>query len=174
MSVHQIASYGCTALTGSNKAGKIRPDADGYYTMVVGAVNSFNSAGAYYPAEPAKALFNDSSSFQRRISDGALRGEMGHPRKLPGMTIRDFMSRCMDIQEDNVCCHFRRIWLESGHKDPQGRPVVAIMAEVKPAGPKGPALAEQRRERLLQHSKLYSRCNAKWSIEQTTAHNCDF
>jgi len=48
----------------------------------------------------------------------------------------------MDIQEDNVCCHFRRIWLEAGHKSPDGRPVVAIMAEVKPSGPKGPALAE--------------------------------
>ena len=31
------ASYSCTALVGSNKTGVLKPDADGYYTVVLGA-----------------------------------------------------------------------------------------------------------------------------------------
>jgi len=142
MSIKTIASYSCTALVGTNKAGILKPDTDGYYTMVVGAVNSFNSMGAYYPEGPAKELFNESSAFQRRVRDGALFGELGHPRQAPGMNMREFMARCMDIQETNICCHFRKVWLEAGHQDPQGRPIVAIMAEVKPAGAKGYVLKE--------------------------------
>lgn len=138
----RIATYSCTALNGTNKAGTLKPDADGYYTLIVGAVGSYNSVGAYYPAGPARELFEDSSAFQRRIRDGALYGELGHPRKTPSMSNRDFMSRCMDIHETNICCHFRRIWLESGHRDPQGRPIVAILAELKPTGPMGHVLQD--------------------------------
>lgn len=137
----QSASYGCTALKGTNKVGILRPDADGYYTVVVGALNFYNSAGAYYPLAPAKALFDESSSFQRRVKNGCLKGETGHPRMVPGMSVRDFMTRVMDIYEPNVCCHFRKIYLDYDRvKDDRGRPVVAIVAEVKPTGPMGPAL----------------------------------
>ena len=53
-------NYSCTALVGSNKSGVLKPDADGYYTVVLGALNFFNSAGHYYPLEPAEKLFADS------------------------------------------------------------------------------------------------------------------
>lgn len=139
----RIATYSCTALNGTNKTGELKPNADGYYTLCVGAVNSYNSAGAFYPEEPALELFNESSAFQRRIKDGALYAELGHPRKLPSMSNRDYMARCMDILETNIVAHFRRVWLERGTmRDPQGRPVVAIMAEVRPYGPMGHVLKE--------------------------------
>jgi hypothetical protein len=136
----QSASYGCTALKGTNKAGVVKPDASGYYTLVVGALDFFNSGGAYYPLGPAKAMFDEAHSFQRRIRNGCLFGEMGHPR--PGqMNMQQFMARVMDIDEKNVCCHFRRVYLDYDRiTDAKGRKVVAIMAEVKPAGPMGPAL----------------------------------
>lgn len=143
MTIPQRASFSCTALVGTNKAGILKPDADGYYTVVLGALDFYNSAGSFYPFESAKALFQDSSSLMRRIANGCLFGEMGHPRKLPGMSQRDFVNRVMDIQETNVCCHIRKVTIETGSvKDAQGRPCVAIIGEIKPAGPMGPALKE--------------------------------
>lgn len=136
----QRASFACTALVGTNKAGVLKCDADGYYTVVLGALNIFNSAGAFYPFESAKQVFKESSSLMRRIANGACRGEYGHPRP-NGMNTREFMSRVMDIYEPNVCCHFRKVWIDyTGVKDENGRPVIAVMGEVKPVGPMGPAL----------------------------------
>lgn len=136
-------TYQCTALVGTNKAGKISPDEDGYYTLVVGGLNAFNSGGAFYPVGPAKSLFDSSSSFQRRIENGNCKGECGHPKPTPGQSNRDFLQRVLQIEETRVSCHFRKIWLEDqGVKDAQGRNIIAIMAELKPSGPMGPALKE--------------------------------
>lgn len=137
------AVYQCTALLGINKKGVLKADEDGYYTVVVGALNAFNSSGAYYPLAPAKALFEDSSGFMRRVKNGNCKGECGHPKPLPGSTNRDFLQRVLQIEETRVCCHFRKIWLaDEGVKDTQGRTIIAILAEVKPSGPMGPALKE--------------------------------
>lgn len=139
----QRASYSCTALVGTNKSGVLRPTEDGYYTVVLGALNVFNSGGAYYALEPAKALFDESSAFMRRIKDGALRGECGHPRRAANMQPRDFFTRVLDVYEPNISHHIRRVWLEeSGMRDDRGLVVVTIMGEVKPCGPMGPALKE--------------------------------
>lgn len=135
------AMYSCTALVGTNKAGTLKADADGYYTLVLGALNIHNAAGAFYPLESAKHLFDSSSSLIRRIETGNLRGECGHPKQLPGQNTRDYLQRILQIEETNICCHFRRVWLVDG-KDDKGRNVVLVMGEVKPAGPRGPALKE--------------------------------
>lgn len=133
--------FGCTALQGTNKAGILKADADGYYEMVVGGLNMFNSAGQWYTYEGAKQLFEQSSQFQRRVSRGNLRGEVGHPRKEPGMSDDDFIHRIMEIRETNVCVHFKEIWLDFNRvKGSDGRAVVAIMAKLTPAGPFGESL----------------------------------
>ena len=55
----------------------------------------------------------------------------------------DYVRRIMTIDEKSVCVQFRRIWLDDRSiKDSAGRPVVAIMAELKPVGPYGEALAK--------------------------------
>lgn len=134
-------TYSCTALDGMNKKGIIKPDADGYYTLVLGALDIHNSSGQFYSFDGSKAVFEESSSFMRRIKDGCLHGETGHPRKAPGMSTRDFISRVLDIDERNICCHFKDITIErSKVKDKNGRYVIAIIGKVKPAGPNGPAL----------------------------------
>lgn len=128
--------FGCSALAGTNKAGNIKPDAQGYYEMVIGGLNIFNSAGQYYTYEGAKQLFEQSSQFQRRIGRGSLRGEMGHPPKLPGMTMDDYINRIMEIREANVCVHFKEVYLDFDRvKTNQGKPAVAIMAKLTPSGP---------------------------------------
>lgn len=137
----QRVVYQCTALVGTNKKGVIKPNADGYYQLVVGGLNAFNSGGAYYPLGPAKSLFEASSAFMRRVANGNCKGETGHPKPLPGQPMRDFIGRVLQIEETRVCCHFRKIWLEDeGVRDASGRPIVAIIAELKPAGPMGDAL----------------------------------
>jgi hypothetical protein len=138
------AVYSCTRLPGTGKRGVIVPDADGYYEIIVGAVDVYNSTGAFYDFQSAKALFDASASLQRRIQAGQLRGEYGHPKKEPGMSMRDYINRIMEIREENICCHFKEIRLEAGLVPSQGaKPVIAIVAKLKPCGPKGPALQAQ-------------------------------
>lgn len=140
MSLNSVR-FACTSLAGVNKAGNLKKDAQGYREVVVGALNVYNSAGQYYVYEQAKELFESSSQLMRRVSRGALRGENGHPKLLPGMSMDAFAHRCLSIWESEVCCHFREITLDFERvKDASGKPVIAIIAWVKGSGPHGPAL----------------------------------
>lgn len=137
-------SLSCTALLGTNKAGTLKCDADGYYTVVLGALDVYNSGGAYYPEASAKHLFQQSSSLMRRIASGNLRGEYGHPRFQPGMSMDDFVNRVRDIYEPHVCMHIRKVTVDyTTYRNERGQPVITIIGEVKPSGPMGPALKEQ-------------------------------
>jgi hypothetical protein len=136
--------FSCTQLQPSNKKGILKPNADGYYTMPVGGLNVFNSAGHFYTANGAKSLFENSSQLMRRVKRGALRGEVGHPKQLPGQDEDDFLLRILSIEEKNVCAHFSELWLDfDNYKDKNGKPMVAIMALVAPSGPMGDFLQKQ-------------------------------
>lgn len=152
--------FGCTSLLGTNKVGELKQDADGYYEMIVGALNMFNSAGQFYVYEQAKQLFESSSQLMRRVKRGALRGEYGHPKREVGQSMDAFAHRVLTIYEENVCCHFAELWLDFERvKDETGRPVIAIMAKVAPSGPFGHVL-----ERTLQNKRE----NACFSIRSFT------
>ena len=130
-----VITYSCTALVGTNKVGDLKPDANGYYEVILGALQAFNSAGQFYPLESAKQLFESSSSLMRRINNGALRGEVGHPRFQEGMSERAWFSRVNDIYEPNCCVHHAKVCLSyDTMKDPQGRPVVAVIGKIRPSG----------------------------------------
>lgn len=134
--------FTCTSLP-SGKKGVLTPNSDGYYVMPVGGLNCFNSAGHYYPYEEARDIFEQSSTFMRRVNTGCLNGELGHPKPGPNesMDSPSFMRRVMTIDERNICVHYKSIWLDlNSIKDSLGRPVVAIMAELKPSGYKASAL----------------------------------
>lgn len=136
-------SYGCVALRGTNKVGKLTPDSQGYYEMVIGGLDTYNSGGAFYPFKSAQALFEQSSSLMRRIETGACRGEYGHPKQLPGQDARSFLRRVSTIYEENVCCHFKDVRIERDTvKDKSGNRVIAVIGLVKPSGAKGDALGE--------------------------------
>jgi len=126
-------------LTETGKKGVLTPDSDGYYEMIIGGLNVYNSAGEYYVYEGAKLLFEQSSSFMRRIKTGCLKGELGHPKRLPGMSMDDYLTRIMTIEETNVMCHFSDIYLDTefGKKHPEYKNpnLVAIIGKFKPAGP---------------------------------------
>lgn len=135
--------YGCTALAGTNKVGNLPKDEDGYYTVIVGALDVYNHSGAFYRLDTARKLFESSSSFMRRVNDGALKAEWGHPKHKPGMSKRQFISRVLQIDETNICASFKEIWLDhTSIKDENDKSVVTIMAKVKPSGPMGKYLQE--------------------------------
>lgn len=133
--------FSCSALAGTTKKGILRPDENGYYTMPIGGLNVFNSAGQFYTYDGAKELFQSSSSFMRRVKTGCLKGESGHPKRLPNQSFEDFANRIMSIDERNICVHFSEIWLDfDSVKDASGKPIIAIMSKLTPSGPNGPAL----------------------------------
>lgn len=133
--------FTCTSLVGTGKKGILKPDADGYYDMVIGGLNILNSAGEYYTYSGAKDLFQSSSSFMRRVKRGVLKGEVGHPRREIGQSLESFMNRILDIDEKNVCVHFAEIYLDfDNFKNPDGSPIVAIRSKLRPTGPKAESL----------------------------------
>lgn len=132
-----------TALMGTNKEGRLTPDEDGYYTLVLGGLGTFNSAGAYYDLEVSKRMFEASSTFMRRIKDGCVYAELDHPEKTPMQTMRDYMMRLMKIPQDRICAHISKIWLDDTLiRDDTGKPFCAIVGKVKPTGVFGQSLAD--------------------------------
>lgn len=140
-----IVKFTETVFTSQNKEGTLPPpDSNGYYTVVLGGLNCYNSAGEYYVATGVVDMFRSSSSFMRRIQSGSLYSEVGHPRKEPGMSNSQFYNRIIDILDTNICGHIAEVSLDMdyGKKNPQfGNPdLIAVMGKVKPAGPKAEAL----------------------------------
>lgn len=136
----------CTALHGTNKVGNLQKDADGYYTVVLGALECYNHSGAWYPGGPQveDVILNQSGMLQRRIKSGNCRGEYGHPNRLPGQSIQEYLARGVKIMEDRIAFHISEVWLDYDNvKTEDGKRVVAVMAKVKPSGPMGYILEQQ-------------------------------
>ena len=136
-----------TKLSLNGKQGVLTPDEDGYYELVLGALNTYNNTRAwYYTDKGARELFGPGSLIHRKIANGCMRGEVNHPKQMPGEKLEDFYNRMMDIDLNNVCCHFKSIWLDEtfGKANPQfnNPDMIAIMGKVKPSGPKGFILKE--------------------------------
>lgn len=133
---------GCTALNGVNKTGKLAPDENGYYTVILGALDFKNSIGAVYPSATAKHFFKEGSGLLRRIKGGYCRAEYGHPKPY-GLNSQDWITRILTIEETRICAHILEVWLDNTSvKDKDGRAVLAIMGKIKPSGPYGNALLE--------------------------------
>ena len=135
--------YQNSVLVGSTKTGLLKPDANGYYELALGAFNYHNSRGDFYTLEPFKKLLESSSNLMRRINRGALRSEYGHPRFDSTMSKRDIMLRVLDIHEDKTCAHIKSIELDEQRVIKDGVKVAAVIGMVKPSGPMGDALAQQ-------------------------------
>jgi hypothetical protein len=174
--------FACTSLTGVNKVGQLKQDENGYYPMVVGALNVFNSAGSFYTAkqEVVDLLTNQSGSFQRRIQRGALRGELGHPKPPPRalsaaeQRLRDeeFVRRNLSIYEERTCCTHMKIWLDyDSVKDKEGKSVISIMSLVKPSGELGHVLEKQLQnphENVCFSIRSFTDNRVKFGIEERT------
>lgn len=133
--------FGNTILKGINKGGSLKPDENGYYTVVLGALGVQNSANEIYTdTETARRTFSENSTLMRRISRGLLRGEYGHPDPSDFPNFMMFERRVRAIKEDQVSHHISDVWLEE--IDYNGQRVCGILGKLKPCGPYGPALKE--------------------------------
>lgn len=161
-----IVKFTETIFSNKNKQGIITPNSDGYYTMVLGGLNTYNSAGEYYVAEGVVQAFESSSHFMRRVRNGALYSELGHPKRVPGMNLEDFYRRIVTVDENNICAHISEVWLDFdfGKKNPglSNPDFVAIMGLVKPTGPKAKSLQDS-----LENPKQ----NTAFSIRGITENN---
>ncbi len=155
----QTIAFGCTALMGTNKGGILKPDADGYYTVILGALDFENSYGAVYPLVSAKEIFKESSGFMRRLRKGYCRGEYGHPKRLPGQDHDSFIRRIMTIEETRICMHIAEAWIDYDSVQHQGKKIVTIWGKIRPEGPYGSYLKES-----LDNPK----CNVAFSLRSIT------
>jgi hypothetical protein len=135
-------SLGCTMLLGTEKKGVLKPDADGYYTVVLGAYGAHNSAGMFYDLASAVPFFQEGSVLRRMLNKGVLRGEYKHPEKVPGMSDAQYVHRIRQIDSDRVAFHIRNLRLEEGQRDDKGRPITVVIGEVRPSGPYGQVLKD--------------------------------
>jgi len=129
----------------SSKQGILKPDGQGYYEQIIGGLNIENSAGMFYDASKnVLDLFDNSSVFKRKMERGVLRGEVGHPKFLPGMSKADFINRIYNIYEENTCVQFKDVWLDDKlMKNKDGTPIWVILAKFTPSGAKYQFLEKQ-------------------------------
>ena len=145
MDTSKMIHFGSTKLNRLGKEGVLRPDSDGLYTMVIGGLNIKNHSGAHYVSHDVIKLFASNSVLMRRLENGALRGEIGHPKREPGMTDRDYAERTLKIYEDKVCFIIKDLWLDEEYgRNTEGEndDVIAIVAKIKCVGPYGHVLKE--------------------------------
>ena len=130
-------------LLGVNKAGTLKPDAQGWYDVILGALEYPNSYGAVYKVDPVQQLLNGDSIFARRIRKGCLIGEYGHPRQEPGESMAEFKRRVMSINEKFESHTIKEVVIDTSLKDAKGRRYIGIRGKVKPSGPYGQYLIEK-------------------------------
>lgn len=155
----RLLTLGCTALLGTNKVGELKPNAKGSYEMVLGALEFPNSIGEVYCKESAKKMFRPDGPFDRSVKGGYCGSELGHPKRMPGMTERDFMVRIMTIEETRVCNTIEEVWIDANSVMYEGRPVIAIRGLIHPSGPYAETL-----ERSLNNPKE----NVAYSVRSLT------
>lgn len=130
--------FGVSALVGTNKAGVLRQDEQGYINgLVLGALNSFNARGEYYVGDDAEVmgLFKEGSDFLIRLKDGRVSGENGHPEPLPGECEEAFVCRFNRVNESRVCCFHAEIALaEQSVKTADGNNVIPVYGKTAPSG----------------------------------------
>lgn len=133
--------YNCVALAGVNKGAKLKKDEDGYYFVLLGALNIFNSDSIFYAFNESKHVFDRSSVFMRKVMAGNLFGEEDHPAPTPGMTEAEWLDRNEWIETKNVAMHIREIELKTTDQICNGLPVVEIWGWIRPDRERGPLLA---------------------------------
>lgn len=130
-----IAQYACISYPGVNQTRGMKPNADGYWDVIVGGFDLTNPAGEYFPmVDSVKRIFEDPKSLINiRLAQANLYSEYGHPSIL-GLSHSDILRRLAHIDEKNRCNFIRSITLKSA-KDDRGTEFIAVWANIIPAGP---------------------------------------
>lgn len=141
-----MVKVGNSILATSGKRGILKPDADGYYTIPLGMYGTHNSAGMFYDGPSGAAMFMPDTPLMRRLNKNVLYMEFKHPEPwenvvLDGKVAKRYMSdneylmRIRRIDDDRVCGHIRKLFLDHNAVDEKGRKAIMVYGEVKPYGP---------------------------------------
>lgn len=139
-----LIHYESTLLQGSSKQGRIRCDPDGYYDVLAGGFDAYNSTNAFYTWESARPYFEgEKAIFRRRVKNGALFGEDGHPTKLPGMTPQEYIVRILTVDADRRSHHIKDFTIDpSLFTNKHGAPIQAVWLRIKPMGARAQVVAD--------------------------------
>lgn len=133
--LQRTVTLGNTLLADSGKRGILKPMEDGspYYKLRAGGFNIKNRTGITYTLnEYIKECAREGSDFDRRIKNGQMFGELGHPKqyyleKVGGQIVRtkitdlfEWIMRLKHIEDSNVAMHIRRVHFDftGGDNDP--------------------------------------------------------
>ena len=109
-------TYGISTLIRAQKPGTLETEMfEGvkYYNVILTGLEYPNSKdGLPYAVTSAEAIINKSVSFNRKLSEGNMRGENGHPKMQPGMSPIQFRARCHQFYETNEAFHVREVWID--------------------------------------------------------------
>ena len=140
---NEVIKFEKTVLNGTGKAGILKPDADGYYRMNLGAFEMENASGIYYAFNDyLKRMFSPESLLAKRIAAGRLRGETEHPMPQPGQSQTAYFNRLRMIDGKYAICHFRDV-TATADKDATGKKIIRIEGSVKPSGTQRHVLEDQ-------------------------------
>lgn len=143
----QVITFGSTVLSGSGKKGILKPMEPGghYYRMGAGGFNIPNRGGVSYRFNDyLKECMHPDSDLNRRVSEGQLQCELGHPPQYfwtreggriiqtPITDLYQWIHRLRTVLEPNVCAAIRKIhWIMTGgDRDP-----IYNEVEIRPFGP---------------------------------------
>lgn len=127
-------SFEVTALKGVNRVGNIKRLDNEYLEVILGALEFDNSGGAVYDQQRVERILSANGMFQKRIAQGYLRGEWGHPKEYDYPVYKHFVQRIHTIDERNWAFHIRKVWINPNFILPNGQRICAIMGEIKPTG----------------------------------------
>lgn len=131
----------------NNKSGRMKANADGTYTVILGGLNTYNSANQWYVLEESDRLFKQSSIFMSNIRERTVYSENGHPVRANYMTNQQWTQRFLGLDEKEFVCIIEEVWLDpnyakqvSDNRLPSD--AVVIMGKVRPTGAKKQVLEE--------------------------------
>lgn len=127
-------SFEVTALKGVNRVGNIKRLDNNYLEVILGALEFDNSIGAVYDQQRVERILAANGLFQKRINEGYLRGEWGHPKEYDYPDYRKFIQRIHTIDERNWAIHIRKVWVVPNFVLPNSQRICAIMGEVCSTG----------------------------------------
>jgi hypothetical protein len=166
--------FGNTVLSYANKGGVLKPDEDGYYTVVLGALDVFNSGGERYTlTEVSRNTFSEGSKLDQRASEGLLKGEWGHPKPRDFPNPLAFERRVRQIEPDRISHSIRKVYLKEIEYN--GKRVLGIIGELKPCGPYGGYLKEMlddKHQNVCFSGRYYSNVSKINGIIQREIHTC--
>lgn len=130
--------FSSTLMSGTGHTGEMAPDDTGYYDVGLCSFNVHSKMGDFFSMQGVERLFEEQSDLMRRLRNGSLYIENGHPYQTPGMSDGDYYLRIMTIQEDRFCGHIKELYIDwdFGKNNPHLTPsdTVLIRGLVKPYG----------------------------------------